>query len=379
MTNKTNAAITGAVAVKTTAALIDGSCVEEKRSHQGWRNTFARFAASLALAGLPFVAASASVVRAEGTAVIPQAQTGWAVQVGGDDEANLAFTQAYFPGKLTVRAGDTVNFKFASAHTVTFNGGKETPALIVPGPRLGSLMLGPGFAPIGPQGPSIVYDSTQQISSGLPMGGPETGGPPSYSVTFAKPGLYGFVCTLHPGMHGEIEVLEAGAPLTETPAQATARGQQTLAALLGRIQQNVGDTRTTHVGTVHTAIAGLGDAFGVSAIRMIPGDLSVRRGDTVVWTNADPYEVHTIAFAPDGKVPEFVEPQPQPAGPPLMVIPESVASIVGGESFDGKSYTNSGLLQAGDTYALRFDAAPGTYDYLCIVHPFMKGTVTVTD
>ena len=40
------------------------------------------------------------------------------------------------------------------------------------------------------------------------------------------------------------------------------------------------------------------------------------------------------------------------------------------------SFEDSGQLFPGDTYVVRFDA-PGAYAYLCTLHPFMTGTVTV--
>src|SRR6478735_3678338 len=72
----------------------------------------------LALAGLPLWLAGA---LAAGPA---QAADTWTVQVGGDDPAAGISTQAYFPSPLTIRAGDTVDFRFAAFHTVTFNSGK---------------------------------------------------------------------------------------------------------------------------------------------------------------------------------------------------------------------------------------------------------------
>ena len=238
----------------------------------------------------------------------------WTVQVGGDNvDAGIA-TQAYFPGPLTIRAGDTVDFRFASFHTVTFNSGRPELPIIVPGPGAGELSFGPGFFPAGPTGQNVTYDGTQQISSGAPLQGPPDEF--AYRVTFTRPGVYGYVCTLHPGMRSEITVRESNASLTETPAQATARGQATLGALLGKMQAAVAGVRPAHAGTTHAATAGLGDAFGVSALLFLNGDLAVQRGDTVVWTNADPFEIHTVTFTSGATPPAFGDPRPpaQPGG-----------------------------------------------------------------
>lgn len=77
-----------------------------------------------------------------------------------------------------------------------------------------------------------------------------------------------------------------------------------------------------------------------------PLNIEVSVGTEVTWTNDDEI-VHTVTSGKsDGRV-----------GTP-------------DDLFD------SGNLDAGDTFSYTFDK-PGTYDYYCIPHPWMKGTVTV--
>jgi plastocyanin len=135
--------------------------------------------------------------------------------------------------------------------------------------------------------------------------------------------------------------------------------------------------RPIAAGTSQVVVAGVGDGFGASVLAFVNGDRSVKRGDTVVWANADPFEIHTVTFPGAGaQPPEFIEPRPQAGGPPALVIPANVAMPVGGDTFTG-AYANSGIVGVGGGYALRFDAAPGTYNYLCVIHPWMTGTITV--
>jgi plastocyanin len=296
------------------------------------------------------------------------------VQVGGDDEATAVVAQSFFPSPRVIHAGDTVDFKFASLHTVTFNAGQPDLPAIVPGPNPGELMFGPGLFPAGPAGPNVTFDGKTQISSGAPLQGPEQA---AFRVTFTAPGVYGYVCVLHPGMRGEVSVREANAPLPETPAQSKARGQADLAALHQRMKAGKEMVAPAHAGSVHGVTAGLGDAFGVSALQFINGNVAVQRGDTVVWSNADPFEIHTVTFTSGAMPPEFGELRPQPSGPPMIVLPANVTGPVGGESYNGQGYVSSGILGPGSGYALRFDAPAGSYEYLCLVHPFMKGTITV--
>jgi plastocyanin len=285
---------------------------------------------------------------------------------------------AYGPGPVIIHVGDTVSWKFAGFHTVTFNSGKPPLPLIVPGPNPGELMLGPAFAPAGVTGTRTNFDGTAQVSSGTPAEDDPSAF--KFELTFTKTGLFGYTCELHPGMRAEVEVREANASLPETPQQAFARGQATLAALVGKMKQDVQALRPVSAGTVHTALAGTGNGFGASALQFINGDKSIRRGDTVVWTSPDPFEIHTVTFPGSAPEPEFIQPRPQPSGPPQLVIPANVASPVGGDTYTGtgQGYANSGILPAGGSYALTFDAPAGAYRYFCVVHPWMRGTITVS-
>ena len=76
----------------------------------------------------------------------------------------------------------------------------------------------------------------------------------------------------------------------------------------------------------------------------LPPEVSVSAGDTVSWDNVDPV-AHTVTSG-------TVE-----SGPDGL--------------FD------SSLLMGGETFEVTFDSA-GSYDYYCIVHPWMDGTVQVS-
>ena len=103
---------------------------------------------------VPFVLAALLTLVPFGSggqdAALAATATTWEVQVGGDDRANLLMTMAYFPDTLSVHVGDTVAWKFASFHTVTFNAGKDPLPLFIPGPNPGELAVGPGGFPSGP-------------------------------------------------------------------------------------------------------------------------------------------------------------------------------------------------------------------------------------
>jgi len=74
-----------------------------------------------------------------------------------------------------------------------------------------------------------------------------------------------------------------------------------------------------------------------------PADISINAGDTVHWMNVDT-AAHTVT---------------------------------GGSASNGPSGVfDSSLVMADATYEFKFDDA-GSYDYYCMVHPWMTGSVTV--
>jgi plastocyanin len=82
-----------------------------------------------------------------------------------------------------------------------------------------------------------------------------------------------------------------------------------------------------------------GSSVAIRNFAFVPPNLSVASGTTVTWTNDDDVQ-HTVS-ADDG------------------------------HSFDSSAFGPGGTFQ--------FTAgAPGTYTYFCRLHPFMKGTLTVT-
>ena len=341
----------------------------QRRRAAGW---LARPLALLALVGLigALVPAAATAQGAE------QTWQAWDVRVSAVEEApgGEFEAQAFFPGSLVVHAGDTVRWTFASSHTVTFLAGRPGPARTVPGPGPGEATLGPVHFPAG----GASYDGSEPVSSGRPLlVAPEDF---AYELTFPAPGVHGYVCLLHPGMRGEVVVLAAGAPLPETPEQATARGAATVAPLLGLARAAAAAARLEAAGGVHAALAGVANGTGASAKLFLPGALSVARGDTVVWTRADAFDSHTVTFPGMGNVPpEFVQLRPQPSGEFLFVQPAASRTRSIGAAYAGEGLANSGIMNSpASTYVLRFDAPPGTYEYLCLLHPEMKGTVTVT-
>ena len=86
--------------------------------------------------------------------------------------------------------------------------------------------------------------------------------------------------------------------------------------------------------TAPTAVA----AVGIVNFAFTPAALTVKAGTTVVWTNKDSIG-HTVNLTRAG--------------------------------------INSAVLNQNDKFSHTF-TAPGTYDYICSIHPFMHGSIAVT-
>ena len=97
----------------------------------------------------------------------------------------------------------------------------------------------------------------------------------------------------------------------------------------------------THI--VETAMGSGAPGCETSNACYLPEDITINAGDTVKWDNVDT-AAHTVT---------------------------------GGSPADGPSGAfDSSLLMAGMPYSFTFDDA-GYYDYFCMVHPWMIGSVTV--
>lgn len=126
-----------------------------------------------------------------------------------------------------------------------------------------------------------------------------------------------------------------------------------------------------------------------SGMAFTPREVFVKQGDTIVWT-VGAKEIHTVAFgAPpadtDNESAEGI------TNPILNTFEEAIelfAKPAGGQSFDGVSYHNSGIMtttpaasgfpQAIQRYSLTINAPVGAYTFYCLVHgPMMSQIVHV--
>lgn len=315
----------------------------------------------------------------------------WKVQVGGMDMENGIHLHAFFPGDITINAGDAIWFDMTMPgfHTVTFNSGAASPPLLIPdvvdgtpvtveGDRPQLILNAEAIFPVG----GDRYDGTGYLNSGADVFRSPDQGP--FVVTFTRPGTYEYVCMPHETvMKGKVVVQEAGTTLPYDLAAYEAMAADQIAKLTAEgkaaIAQHVqATTRPAADGTTTWEVAaGLGGASQARVLRFLPGEVTIKVGDTVRWLNRPAGEPHTVTFLGGEEAPEDTIVEPQPAGPPKFVQSYRTLLPAGDAMFDGVGFRNSGFIGLspteaeaiglGDSYELTFTKA-GEYPYYCILH-----------
>jgi plastocyanin len=141
--------------------------------------------------------------------------------------------------------------------------------------------------------------------------------------------------------------------------------------------------KDAYAAVQYTVLVGGGSA-GISDEEFRPGTIFIHSGDSIRFLN--PYEeIHTVTFAPDGKLPEFITPAgpPSAGGPPKIIVNPQVsnpapAPVPSGIRFDGTSFANSGVMAKNDAWTVSFQKQ-GNFTFVCVIHPGMDVTVSVVD
>ena len=288
---------------------------------------------------------------------------------GGDVQVN-----AFAPNEITINVGDTLTWRLDSTefHNVLFTNGEPAPEFVQAGPD--GVFLNPVVAlPAG----GSTFDGTGPAGSGLLNKGD------TYSLTFTKEGVFPYLCAIHPGMGGVVNVVAAGQP-ADTQAAADARSTAQINADLAEraipaIMSNIGQLPTS--GDTIGIAAGVQDG-PVDVQRFLPQRVTIRTGDAITWIWKTADVPHTVTFLGGEAAPEVIVPHPQPEGPPRLELSPRVLAPAGDPTnWDGADYLNSGFLAPrpggpAPTFTVHF-TSPGTYEYLCLLHEGMRGTVVV--
>lgn len=303
----------------------------------------------------------------------------------------------FFRSTVTVHVGDAVRFVPFGFHNVDFpkRGGDAQP-LVVPGAAASGQLdaagapfwfngqPGLGLNPALLQsnfGKTLRYTGAKAVNSGLPL----ENKPKPMKVRFPQPGTFKYFCDVHPGMKGKVRVKRRGRPIPSKRADARAVARQVAKAVKAAKKLRKTDAPD------NTVLLGAANRSGVEFFGMLPETLTVPLGTTVDFRMSPPsFEVHTATFGPGDPLKEpnsylgqlaasFETPEFDPRATYPSEPPGTTASY--SSTLHGNGFWNTGLLDAVPSPLpasgqVTFGQA-GSFTFICLIHPFMKGTVIV--
>jgi plastocyanin len=252
-----------------------------------------------------------------------QAQTTYNASVGAETPDQGVQADAFLPNELWLFEGDSIKWTFApvnEVHTVTLlANGQVRPSAPPP--------AGPPFAVQGVNcGPAASYDGSACVSTATGLAGGAT-----FTVTFPKAGNYKLVCLIHTDMNGSVHVLVNNAltaPAIRSQRFYDDQARDEAAALLFDSDRRGDDDRRwrDRRDGENNVAAGIGEIVGTgggtqyrAVVRFLPGIIRIHAGESVVWTNLDPTEPHTVTFGTE----------PAALIPTLYYIPPVLAPVPG--------------------------------------------------
>lgn len=325
---------------------------------------------SIARAALfPWIFAFAVLIAPE-----PVCAAIWQATAGAQTTHEGIQALAFLPNGLWIHERDSITWTFPTPeiHTVTFlkqDTNPEEPRPARPGAGGGCPPPGTATTP-----DDSSFDGSTCLTS------PELVDGQTYTVMFPKAGNFKLVCLVHNNMTGVVHVLAGSEALPHDQDFYDDQAQKRQAELLSdgaELKRRA--TATAEQSSEDAVTAGIGEIVAtgdgsdtVSVMRFRDASIVVRVGDTVEWTNLDPVTAHTVTFgsAPSGP------PQPPSAG--VTVDPDGARDAVLTSPADS---VHSGFLVAAlqDRTGLpqspvgvtRFRVtftAPGTFNYVCVLH-----------
>ncbi len=317
-------------------------------------------------------------------------------------EKTASDVNAFFPRSISVHTGDTVAFTPVGFHTVDFPppGGKPL-AFAAPNGKTATGILDETGVPFWFNGlPEIAFakelvqlnygktvvKGAKRLESGLPLGDKLK----PFKARFPRAGSYTYYCNIHSGMKGSVKVVGKTRPVGSVKLDALRIKNQTAAAL--KVAKGLVKATKPAANTVSLGAEGKG---GVSYFGMVPEKLTVAAGTTVTFAMpVKSTDVHTATFGPAGTdeksfaksyVGTIAKSFEGTAFDSRGVYPSDLSTAAPAEltpTLHGNGFWNSGVLDGSAATALQASnkvtfAAPGSYTYYCLIHTFMKGTITV--
>ena len=317
-------------------------------------------------------------------------------------EPYSADVNAFFPNDITVHRGDKVAFVPAGFHSLDIPKKSARP-LALAGPS-GQVIAGvndPAGTPYWFNGQpdieivpalltnqnwskTLTYNGKSQVLSGLPLG--ENLKP--VTVKFTKTGTFTYYCDVHPGMKAKVHVVAPKAKSPSKKSDAKRVAKQVSAAL-----KTAKSLQNPKLGKNDISVGNSG-AGGVEIFKFFPATRNVAVGTTLTFSmSPKSFDIHTATTGPGN-----------PEGDPSSFLGKLAGSISGPPPFDqagvypsdapgtvasltptthGNGFWGTGLMDTASASPLppsgqvKIDAA-GTYDFYCLIHPFMHLQVTAS-
>jgi plastocyanin len=306
---------------------------------------------------------------------------------------------AFFPSKVTIRKGGKVRFKAGGFHTLDIppGGGTAVPLFAPAGQIAG--VTDAGGTPFWFNGqanlqfnPAVLVDNfgksfrrqgNTRIESGLPL----AAAPKPITVKFTKKGTYKYFCDIHPGMIGRVVVKGAHARIPSAKKDKKAVKKQVAAA-----RKRAKKLKNVVPAGNNVSVGGSAKG-GVEYFGMLPAVKTVPHGTTVRFAmSVRSFDAHTATFGPGNPLTEpdsylgkiagsFAGASLDQRGVYPSEIPGTTAALT--STLHGNGFWNSGVMDRDASSPpaafndLTFNA-PGTYDFYCMIHPFMHGQIKVT-
>ena len=306
----------------------------------------------------------------------------------------------FFPHGITINKGDKIRFLPVGFHSFDLpaRGGDMLPLITPNGQKvtgvndaagnpfwfngLDQVGFNPEIGPPGTFGKKLSYNGSKRVASGLPLG--EKLKP--VTVTFKKAGKFTYFCNIHSGMKGTVTVKAKGKKVPSKKADKKAIKRQVARSLKAAKEL---PKATPPANTVDVGVAG---KHGEELFAFVPSQMTVPTGTTLNFRiSPGSFDVHTATTGPgnpeadpNSYLGQIAASFQTPTFDPRAVYPSEQPPAIGTLTplLHGNGFWNSAVMDtaAGTplpaSNSVKF-GAPGTYDFYCMIHPFMKATVTV--
>ena len=306
----------------------------------------------------------------------------------------------YFPHDITINKGDKVRFLPVGFHSFDFpaRGGDMLPLITPNGQKVSGLNdaggspfwfngqdqvgFNPELLPPGIFGKKVSYNASNRVASGLPLA--EKLKP--VTVTFKKVGRFTYYCNIHAGMKGTVSVRPKGKRVPSKGADRKAIKRQVARSIKAA---KALPKATPPANTVNVGVAG---ENGEELFAFVPSTMTVPTGTTLNFRmSPGSFDVHTATAGPGNPESEpnsylgqiaasFQSPVFDPRAVYPSEQPPAIATLT--PALHGNGFWNSAAMDTAAGTPLPASnsvtfGAPGSYDFWCMIHPFMKATVTV--